>query len=184
MKNTEIELKFKATVSLSKFKEFCQKRNPRNYVEVAGWDYFYSNPQEPESFFRHRVNPKESQVTFKRKTHKDNNYIREEKNFDTQFSREQVADLCAISGYTYNSTIFKNCFIYNYEDHTLVFYICYDVEMKELGRFIEIEMKEDYPWANEDEAFSKLTILEKLCKPLELSPAARVSQSLFEMYRR
>lgn len=186
MTNTEIEFKYLAKVKLSQFKQFCEVRKPIKYQIISGYDRFFSKPSEPDSFYRHRVNTNENQLTFKRKTTKTDNFIREEHNIDLPLnvSEEKIEALCRINGYVYDTTIFKNCFIFNYSDHTLVYYVCYDSELRELGRFIEIEMKEDYAWTSEQEAFNSLLALERLCKAVGLSPDNRVNKSLFEMYRK
>lgn len=186
MKNKEVEFKYKATVTLSDFKAFCESKRPVKTAIVSGFDHFYANDTAPDSFYRHRVNTNENQLTFKRKSKAEDNYIREEHNIDLPLTvtEEKISDLCNISGYKYNSTIFKNAFIYNYEYYTLVYYICYDRELNELGRFIEIEMKEDYNWNNEQEAYNEMVSLEKLMKPLGIASFSRISQSLFEMFRR
>lgn len=186
LKNTEIEFKYKANISLTDFKAFCESRNPLKFQIISGFDHFMSNPGSPDSFYRHRVNTNENQLTFKRKREEDNNYVREERNIDLPLSvsQDKVEALCAVHGYTYNTSIFKNCFIYNYDYYTLVFYVCYDINLVERGRFLEIEMKEDHPWASEDEAYSSLLVLEKTCKELGACPKSRVSASLFEMFRK
>lgn len=186
MKNKEIEFKYQASISLSQFKDFCINRKPDRFLIISGYDHFHSNPKDPNSFYRHRVNTNENQLTFKRKTVEDNSFIREEHNIDLPLnvSEDKIKALCAINGYEYNISIFKNCFIYNFNYYTLVYYFCYDAELKELGRFIEIEMKEDYDWTSETEAFGELVALERLCKSIGLSLEGRINKSLFEMFRR
>lgn len=186
LKTTEVEFKYKAEIDLSKFKAFCEGRNPQKFLIVSGVDHFYSLASDPDSFYRHRVNTNENELTFKRKKATENNFIREEHNIDLPLSvsEEKIAALCGIHGYEHNTSIFKNCFIYNYEYYTLVLYFCYTKEMEPLGRFIEIEMKEDYDWTNEQHAFNELVALERLCKPLGLSPDKRINESLFEQFRR
>lgn len=187
MKNKEVEFKYLADkVTLSEFKAFCDKKSPDKFVIVSGYDHFYSNIASADSFYRHRVNTNENQLTFKRKTVDGNNFIREEHNIDLPLSvsQEKIKDLCNITGYNYNTSIFKNCFIYNYSYYTLVYYICYDINLNELNRFIEIEMKEDHNWVDEQEAYGELLTLEKLCHNLGVSSKDRVIKSLFEMYRK
>ncbi len=185
MKNIEVEFKYEAKITLSQFKDFCDSRDPVRFLIVSGFDHFYTNPTDTMSFYRHRVNTGENQLTFKRKRLQENNFIREEHNIDLPLSvsEEKIRDLCNITGYQYDASIFKNCFIYNYDYYTLVLYICYNKDLAELGRFIEIEMKEDYGWVDENEAYVALVTLEKLCKPLGLLPENRISQSLYEMFR-
>lgn len=184
LNHREVEYKYPASLSLSEFKVFCETRKPDKFLIISGYDHFLANPKEPGSFYRHRVNTNENQLTFKRKLDKDSNAIREERNIDLPLSvsREQVSELCGVHGYEYTASIFKNCFIYNYAYYTLVMYVCYNKDLEELGRFIEIEMKEDYDWASEEEALGELVTLERLCKSLGLSPEKRIKLSLFEMF--
>lgn len=186
MENMEIEFKYKAIASLSDFKTFCEAKNPLKFQIVSGYDHFYSADKDKDSFYRHRVNTNENQLTFKRKTVKDNSFVREEHNIDLPLnvSQEKIKALCGINGYEYDTSIFKNCFIYNYEYYILVYYICYDLDLNETGRFIEIEMKEDHDWKDEKDAFENLRVVEKFCKPIGLLPSGRIKSSLFEMFRR
>lgn len=180
----EVEYKYPAEISLSEFKAFCEGRKPLKSLIISGFDHFLANKDQPGSFYRHRVNTNENQLTFKRKLTVDNNAVREERNIDLPLSvtHQQVEDLCAVHGYSYAASIFKNCFIYNYDYYTLVMYVCYTKDLNELGRYIEIEMKEDYNWADESEALNELATLERLCKALGLSPEKRIKHSLFEMF--
>lgn len=187
LKNQEIEFKYRADhISLSSFKHFCECREPDKFQIVSGFDHFYSKESESDSFYRHRVNTNENQLTFKRKINKDDSFVREEHNIDLPLtvSEEKIKDLCNITGYSYNTSIFKNCFIYNYDYYTLVFYICYSKDLNETGRYIEIEMKEDYDWFDVNEAYSALVTVEKLCRTLGLAPESRIKESLFEMNRK
>ncbi len=184
LNHREIEYKYRAELPLSEFKTFCEGRNPLKFLIISGYDHFLANPADPGSFYRHRVNTNENQLTFKRKLQQDNNSIREERNIDLPLSvsESQVRDLCGVHGYVYTNSIFKNCFIYNYDYYTLVMYVCYNSELEELGRFVEIEMKEDYDWSTEEEALNELVTLERLCKSLGVSPEKRIKSSLFEMF--
>jgi adenylate cyclase class IV len=186
MRYMEIETKYRAdTISLSSFLKFCESRSPLRVVNAAGYDHFYESLKVPGSFCRHRIGLDTNQLTFKRKTSDSNNFIRTEHNLDLSGAvREQVAALCKEFGYEHNFSLYKNCFVYGYENYTLVYYIVYDEDLHELGRFVEIEMKEDYPWESEQQAWDQLLVFEKLCKPLGISPQSRVKRSLFELYRK
>lgn len=186
VKFKEIEFKYTADdMKLEDFIAFCEERQPKKQVIASGYDHFYETPQGSESFCRLRVGPDMNQLTFKRKTSESNNYVRTEHNLDIarKMTRAQVEALCAEFGYTYNTSIFKNCFVYTYDDHVLVYYICYDVNLNELGRFFEIEAREDYAWKTETEARDTIAALERICKPLGVSPQGRIKRSLFEMFR-
>ncbi len=184
----EIEFKYKAdNISLVAFKAFCEARNPMMMDEASGFDWFYSKDGDASSFGRHRKQPGVfNQLSFKRKTVDNNNFVRTEHNImlGDNVETEQVAALFKEFGYTYNISIFKSCFIYHYQDHILVYYICFDPDFKELGRFIEIEMDEDWATESPNEAMAKLTQLEGELKTLGISRLARIKRSLFEMFRK
>lgn len=186
MKYKEVEFKYNAeNIKLSDFIQFCLKRNPLKIVEASGYDYFYENSKSDNSFCRHRIGPDMNQLTFKRKTSNINNQIRTEHNIDLvdEVSTDQVKALCEEFNYKYNMSIFKNCFIYVYDYYTLVYYICYDKDMKELGRFLEIEAKEDHAWDTEQSAWDAIAVIEKFSKSLGIAPQGRIKRSLFELYR-
>lgn len=185
MKYREIEFKYNASdISLKDFNKFCKDRKPEKFIEVGGYDYFYKTTGNNGGFCRHRVGADSNQLTFKRKTTSGNNFIRTEHNIDlvNLVSVDQIAALCKEFGYEPAAALFKNCFIYVYDFYILVYYIVYDTGMKELGRFVEIEMKEDHTWTSETEAWDALTAMERICKPLGLSSQARIRKSLFEMF--
>jgi adenylate cyclase class IV len=181
----EIEFKYKAdNISLEGFRTFCEARNPRKTIQASGFDYFFDNAKDPDSFYRHRVGADTNQLTYKKKKSDVNNVIRDEQNvnLDPKETPEHVRAFLARFKYNFNTALFKTCFVYNYDKYTLVYYICYDTGMKELGRFIEIEMSEEHSWATEQEAYGELVIIEKLCKEIGLTPQNRVRRSLYEMF--
>lgn len=186
-KFSEIETKYRADdITLTKFHEFCKERpNLKSYVTAFGPDHFYAKVSDTDSFCRHRVGADMNQLTFKRKTSDANNFIRTEHNLNlNNITVEQVAALVKEFGYDYNTSIQKVCFVYKYDFYTLVYYFCYDLDMQELGRFVEIEMCEDYKWANQQDAWDQLVAMERLCKPLGLTPQCRIKRSLFELFRK
>lgn len=187
MKFKEIETKYSAEeISYNDFKKFCNNRKPVKYILASGYDHFYEKKNEADSFCRHRVGSDMNQLTFKRKTLDANNFVRTEHNLDLEqaTSIEQVEALCAEFGYQYNTSIFKTCFVYFYDWYVLSYYMCYDVHMKEVGRFVEIEMKEDHDFGSEDAAWNSLLVIEKFCKEIGISPKSRIKRSLFEIYRK
>lgn len=185
MRYKEIETKYDAkNIKLSKFEEFCQQLGNFKYKMAAGYDHFYSKVSDKKAFCRHRVGADSNQLTFKRKLSKANNYIRTEHNIDLvkKMTEESLKAFLDELQYKYRRSLYKNCFIYKYDYYTLVYYIVYDTDMEELGRFIEIEMDEDFEWSNDKEAWNSLVIIEKLCGPLGLDPTKRISDSLYELY--
>lgn len=184
MKYEEIEFKYRADdISLRDFTAFCNEKTPRNYLEASGFDHFYSGEKDYR-FCRHRIGADINQLTFKRKTEEKNNYVRTEHNIelDKSVSLGQIRALCKEFGYEYSSSLFKNCFIFKYKDHILVFYICYDTDMKELGRFVEIELDESIDFGGKEESMRRLTEIEYELKSVGIKPQARVKRSLFEMF--
>lgn len=183
----EIEFKyFGETIPLSEFQEFCTSKVGYKFLMAAGYDHFYENGKNKDAFCRLRVGSDFTQLTFKRKTKDENNFVRAEHNItlSNETTKDQIEAFLSEFDYKFNMSLYKSAFIYLFDYYILVYYICYDMEMKEIGRFIEIEMKEDYPWKSEDEAYSALVAMERLCKPLGISAQSRVKRSLFEMFRK
>jgi adenylate cyclase class IV len=189
MKHLEIETKYRAeSVPLKDFQAFCEARNPTRHVIASGYDHFYSNVADPNSFGRHRRGPDKNELTFKRKTTDANNYVRTEYNIQmgADSSVEKVAGFFAEMGYQYNTSIFKNCFVYQYGHYTLVYYVVYDTQLQEKGRFIEIELDEDEHWESEREAMEELRRLEHGLNGAlgsHIHPTRRVKDSLYEMFK-
>lgn len=184
----EVEFKYRATITLEQFRKLCLLNNPTNYIQAAGFDRFFESKKDPEAFCRHRVEPgKFNQLTFKRKLTDGNNYIRTEHNLSLAIDTtdDQIEALCAEFGYLYNTSIYKSCFVYNFSNYTLVYYICFDTNLNELGRFIEIEMSETQFNGRSDLAWEALRELEDRFKEaLSVSTQSRIKRSLFEMFRK
>lgn len=188
-KYLEVELKYSAqNIKLTDFHNISSIRNPISFVQASGFDHFYSNKKDESAFCRHRIGPDTNQLTFKRKIQDKNNYIRTERNIDLDFSTnvESIRGLCREFGYEYNTSLFKTCFVYKFSDHILVYYICYDIDLQERGRYIEIEAREDFDWKSEDDAWNTICALEKILKSQGLSISAnqRIKRSLYEMFKK
>lgn len=189
MKNTEIEAKYSAeNITLTSFMQFCNARDPKalKVIEADGFDYFYDSVKDPDAFCRHRVGADSNQLTFKRKTIAANSNIRTEINVELApgTSPQLIANLLLELGYKFNVAIRKTCFVYFFDWCILSYYICYDNDLNELDRYMEIEANEDHPWSTEQEAWDAVVVMEKLCKPLGLTPQMRIKRSLFELYRK
>lgn len=179
----EVETKYRADeIALNEFTSYCESLKPLKNIIASGWDHFYDK-NGTEGFARHRIGPDFNQLTFKRKTTEANNFIRDEDNLDLlqPVSIKQVASFLSKFGYKHNTSIYKNCFIYKYPTYTMVFYVIYDEKIKEIGRFIEIEMSEESLWNDETEAWEALIEIEKGCKGLGLSARGRMKKSLYEL---
>lgn len=186
MRHSEVEFKYNADdISLAKFQEFCDGREPPREVIASGYDHFYRTTKDKDAFCRMRVGHDMTQLTFKRKPPGADSVVRTEYNLDLapHMTKDVIEAFMQEFGYSYDTSIFKNCYVYTWPDHTLVYYICYNKDLKELGRFVEIEANEDYAWASDQEARDAIVALERLCKPLGVSPQRRMKSSLFELFR-
>lgn len=181
----EIEYKYRVPdLRLTAFHEAGKALCPTSYIEASGTDYYFTN--EHGSFVRYRAGDRQ-EFTTKYKTTSRNNYVRDEFNLLIGKGQplERIASFLTSVGYSrLNFQIFKSCFIYYYEKFDLVYYVVYDPDMKELDRFLEIEMLEDYPWKSEREAREYLAKVERGLNGLGAQPVNRESKSLFERYRK
>lgn len=179
-KNKEIEFKYRAKIGLDVYGQLVAEKNPLEYVQVSGFDHFFYNKDDPKAFQRFRDGV-DKELSLKRKESLNDNFIRLEINIPlpNYVKSEDVFSFCQGSGYEYTGSVFKSCFIYKFIDYTLSYYICYSNNMKELGRFIEIEVSNS---GSDMDCFSELVVLEKIWKSLKISPGDRVKESLFELY--
>ncbi len=188
MKYQEVEFKYNADgISLEKFNAICRGAGPAEYHQIAGHDYFFSSPSAPGAFARHRIaDGVFNQLTFKRKTDDKNNYVRTEHNIDLAVAttRHQVQSLMAEFGYEPDGSIFKAVFFYTYDTHVVVFCVVYDADLRETGRYVEIEMREDYEWPRGYDVYGRLVELEREFSALGISPQSRMKKSLYELNRR
>lgn len=181
----EIEFKYATELPFLEFQTFAESLAPVRYVEASGYDYYFT-PENAERFIRYRAGDRQ-ELTTKEKTHNDNNYVRTEHNLLLAHGQplSKIAAFVGSLGFPrLNFKIFKSCFIYYYEKFDLVYYFVLDENMKELNRFIEIEMLEDYNWDSVEQAKSALVRLEKRCSVLGIGPQLRDAKSLFERYRK
>lgn len=183
MSNLEVEFKYNADkVDFERFHVFCSKKKPRQVILASGYDHFYSNGN-PDMFCRHRIdhNNKTEEITYKKKTSKDDSFVRTEINVSINPGKEaDVRALFEHMGYKYNNSIFKSSYIYLFNDHIASYYIVYDLEMKELGRYIEIEVAETPAF----QTLEYLKSIEKRYKNMGLISTKRIKESLFELYRK
>lgn len=186
LEGKELEYKYRAdSLPLEDFRKFCASLGTSTAVEAAGYDYFYADPKRPGDFLRHRIGPEFNQLTLKRKID-ENNVLREEYNIMlAQFTQvDSIAQLAKSFGFEFNRRIYKNVFVYQFEQYNICFYACYDDNLQELGRFVEIEMAEEYPWESADNAVRLLNTLETRAGVLGITHKNRMRRSLFEQFRR
>ena len=188
----ELEYKYKAdNVSLSDFTTLMENLNPERRLDISSWDvYFTPETQsgEVEKFMRFRDSDI-PELTIKRKTKSSNNWDRVE--IDLPLSKELateriVGDFVALEGYKKNFKIYKTCFIFWFDLFNVVYYIVYDENMKEKGKFIEIEIdKKKVPEIGLEEAKSMLNDIEKnTLDVLNITHKNRMRNSLFELFKK
>lgn len=183
----EIETKYKAgTISLKKFCELIESAGPKSHLHAGSYDYYFMKSEN--EFLRYRAGS-QPQLTVKVKDSTKNNFIRTEVNLPmnediSEDERLKIATaFCETLGFKPNFTIYKNCHIYYFDDCNIVYYVVYDDELRELERFIEIEMNEQ-GWPDEKTAWDSLVQREKLLASLGITSKNRLMKSLFEIFRK
>lgn len=187
MQCKEIEFKYRADgIPFSKFREFCSGlKGVVELITPSGTDVFFAKAGDNTTFFRHRRSGLASELTLKKKTTESDNFVRNEYNIDInpEHSENYIGHMLKELGYDREFLLHKNSCVYVGDWFLLSYYICYDDDMGEVGRFIELELREDVDYPTIEAAWDNLLILEKLCRPLGITPLGRIKQSLFEMFR-
>jgi len=183
---TELEFKYRADqVKLSDFVALMETLGYKSRKDVSSWDYYYTHAEDKEEFLRFRDsdNP---ELTIKRKVKAANNWERVEVDLpiDPNRAKKMLVDKwVGLEGYNHNFTIYKSCFIFWQDVVNMVYYIVYDENMVEKGRFIEIEANKDkLSGVGLDFARSRLRELEQQFQKLGIAPQNRLKKSLFEMF--
>lgn len=185
----EFELKYDGTaISLQKFQEFAQSNKPLKILEVASWDTYYgsNNPSSEFEFIRFRQGPA-PELTIKKKLDPKNNNKRVEIDVPLDPNRvtpETIESFCNQMGFTYSFKLYKVCFIYFYEKIDIVYYTTADAEMKERGRFVEVEARKDYPYETPEAAWEEVKAFEQKLSSLGITPQHRMRKSQWELNRK
>lgn len=190
----EIEFKYDASdIALTTFEAFAESMAPKERIEVSSWDVYFSqkkspNPDLPE-FIRLRLGSR-PELTTKQKTDDKNNNSRVEidvplnpNKTDKELSALVGAHV-GVFGFEENFRVYKYCSIYFYEKFDIVYYIVYNQEMKEQGRFIEIEALKEYPFTSEEEALACVKEVEQKMSAIGISPQKRTKKSMWERFKK
>jgi CYTH domain len=192
IKENEIEFKYYANnISVEDFNNFSRKLNPEKYVEVYSWDHYYksTNPDAKIEFLRFR-NSTKPELTFKIKREEKNNNQRIEvdlpldPNMNSQELKEYVDLFTKHLGFEWNFSLFKYCHIYYYNKIDTTYYITYDEEMKEKGRFCEVEARKDCNFENKEEAEKLVLDFEQKLSAFGITPQNRMRKSQWELNKR
>lgn len=185
----EFEYKYDGNkVSLSDFVEVMEGLNPLSRMDVSSWDHYYIHPKDEDIFIRYRAGNNKKELTKKRKIVKANNWQRIEVDLplDTENTTEGiVSKFVSLDGYEPNFHIYKSCFIYFFEDVNAVYYTVYNKDMKEKGRFLEVEVNKDkVDLLGEEASMKLLKEIENKLAPLGITSKNRLKKSLFEIFRK
>lgn len=184
----EFEYKYDANkVSLSDFTALIEGMNPLRRLDVSSWDHYYTTPKDENIFQRYRASKDKPELTKKRKTKDTNNWQRIEVDLPLHpdVSENIVRKFVSLDEYEPNFTIYKSCFIYFLENLNFVYYTVYNEEMKEKGRFIEVEVNKDkVTELGEEESLKLLKDGENQLASLGINAKNRLKKSLFEIFRK
>jgi hypothetical protein len=185
----EFEFKYDATgVKLGKFKAFAEKHDPLRFIEVASWDTYYANKDTKSNieFMRFRQGPS-PELTIKSKLNENNNNKRIEIDLpldNHRLNESVVKAYCDSMGFEENFRLYKVCFIYFYEKVDIVYYISYNEEMKEVGRYVEVEARKDVAFDTSEEAWDAVIQFEQKLAYLGITPQNRMKKSQWEINRK
>lgn len=181
---TELEFKYKADeIALKDFIKLMKDLPVQQQKDVSSWDHYYTSNNEDE-FIRYRESDK-PELTIKRKTNVNNNWQRIEVDLPMDEKRSKVSTVTKwveLLGYKPKKSIYKSCFIYWLDYVNFVYYIVYDEEMKEKGRFIEVEFNKERLTDASEKISDQLKMGQEVLFKLNLSPQNRLKRSLFEIF--
>lgn len=188
VEDKELEYKYRAeSIKLSEFTNLVDELGYTRKKEASSFDYYYTLDSNPDIFQRYRESDT-PELTKKRKVKDSNNWERVEVDLPLdpeRINKATVDRYVGLDGYKENFSIYKNCFIYWLDFCNIVYYTVYDKEMKEIGRFLEIEVNKDKVFElGQDVAFKKLEELEQKLQTLGITYKNRMKKSLFELYRK
>lgn len=180
---SELEFKYKADgIGFSTFIDLMESLSYKNYADASSWDHYYTNKTNVDEFIRYRVSDK-PELTIKRKTNQNNNWNRVEVDLPLASNNKKTVDTFVnLLGYEHSKSIYKSCFIYWLEYINFVYYIVYDSNMTEKGRFIEIEFNKGKLPEHLDKVSDQLKYGQEVLVKLGLSPQNRLKKSLFEIF--
>lgn len=183
----ELEFKYKAdNVKLSDFTNFAKLQSPHDTLEVGSWDIYYGDNTYglPFDFLRHRLGT-EPELTLKIKSKESNNNDRVEVDLKLKSMPAWIiAKFCQLLGFSERFRIYKDCNVFWYKNISLVYYIVYDINKEEQGRFIEIECTKDATaFTSKEQAMEELVAFEKTLSVFGITAANRLRKSIWETFK-
>lgn len=187
----ELEYKYKADdVKLDDFVKLMTSLNPTKRLDISSWDFYYT--KGPDEFIRYRKSANNPELTIKRKVKTTNNWERLE--VDIPLDTNRVGDsginkFLELLDYNINFKIYKSCFIFWLDNVNYVYYIVYDENMKERGRYVEVEVNKDkvatFNNFEENRDQGATWVLNEAAAKLRdigITPQNRMKKSLFELF--
>jgi len=183
----ELEYKYKADgTKLTDFIMLAENLSPKKKLDTSSWDIYFTHYTSSHKFLRYRE-ATEPELTCKEKVKESNNWERIEIDLPLDPNRINERVVTAFVdqiGYEKNFKIYKSCFIYWFENTNMVYYTVYNEEMKEIGRYIEVEANKDkLAEIGQEAAMKELSELEKKLENLGITAKNRMKRSLFEIYK-
>ena len=170
--NMEIEYKFWAgDVSKQEFHSILENAISKQYEPkyVCSCDDYYTN-DGADSFLRYRKGGSKTELTLKQK--RDGNVVRKEINLDmTPNDDSSVVEFLSLSGYNKSFSVFKEAWIWEFEDCDVSYYILSD------GRAV-VEL-EALVYATTEEG---VAIIDRWSDKLGCGLFQRENRSLFEIF--
>jgi adenylate cyclase class IV len=181
---SELEFKYKAdSIELQDFLKVMGDLPIVKQKDVSSWDHYYTNGTEDE-FIRYREST-DPELTIKRKVNQANNWQRVEVDLPLDLKRAKtttISKFVDLLGYSNKKSIYKTCFIYWMDYINFVYYIVYDVNMKEKGRFIEVEINKERLGNEFVDVSGNLKRGQEILAKLGLMPQNRLKKSLYELF--
>lgn len=190
----ELEYKYRADdLGLSQFVDVMKVLPDGERLDTSSWDIYYTKADNKDMFARYRGGDK-PELTIKQKTTDGNNWVRIEVDLPLDINRvdeASVTKFLEMSGFKENFRIYKSCFIYFYSDVNYVYYSVYNHNMKEMGKFVEVEVNKnkvryldsaDNKFKCGKTAIETLNLAAKELEKLGLTPQNRMKKSLFELF--
>ena len=182
---SELEYKYNAEdIKLKDFKSLMSGLNIFKTKDVSSWDHYFTNGINDEEFVRFRESD-DPELTIKRKTKQNNNWERVEVDLPIDSQRPHLSSInkfLELLGYQPKKSIYKNCFIYWLDYINFVYYIVYDENMEELGKFIEVEFNKNKLPIHSDKVVDQLKYGQEVLTNLGLTSQNRLKKSLYEIY--
>ena len=193
MEMMELEFKYDASkisrkdfvrIIQDNFKVKTKKRIINEPGDDTG-DHYFTDSNGKFMRFRHGANYWE--LTTKVQKDKRNNWVRTEVNLllsPGEMSLSKAKGFAEVFGLKPDFTVKKDAVIYWIDNVVISYYNCMNEKDEEVGRFIEIELDEDYEIDSVKDGVKIISNWEEKLRELGLPIGDRISKSLFQMYTR